>query len=194
MDRRRVAFHEAGHLVMALILRLDVLGCDISRRRAKYTGELGRCTVFDPDPVGVRKFLLAMGGIMAETHFFSDDMGGIKDRVDAFAQLRRFLSHYNHMPGYDTLKPVLEEASDLFYTEAVLDVLEEAADLLTRKVRIGPEQISSLREKLERTVENERLVMMLSTLEDPPDPLNWKEIGHDLLKKGELLLKKIRKM
>ena len=194
MNRKRIAIHEAGHLVMALILDLEVLGCDISRRKARYPGELGKCMVFDPDPVGIRKFLLSMGGIMAEDHFFFDDQGGIKDRRDAFELLRRYLNHYNRMPQYDSLKPILEEASKVFHSPPALEMVEEASRLLIQKVSIGPPEIQLLKVQARDSIENDRLLEMIEALIEPENPLDWKALGRELLDKGRKILKKIREM
>ena len=194
MNRKRIAIHEAGHLVMALILDLEVLGCDISRRKARYPGELGKCMVFDPDPVGIRKFLLSMGGIMAEDHFFSDDQGGIKDRRDALELLRRYLNHYNRMPQYDSLKPILEEASEVFHSPPALELVEEAARLLIQKISIGPPEIQLLKGQARKSIENNRLLEMIEALIEPETPLEWKVLGRELMDKGRKILKKIREM
>ena len=194
MNRKRIAIHEAGHLVMALILDLQVLGCDISRKKARYPGELGKCMVFDPDPVGIRKFLLAMGGIMAEDHFFSDDHGGIKDRRDAFELLRRYLNHYNRMPRYDSLKPVLEEASGLFYSDPALEIVEETALILVQNISIGPLEIEPFRERIRNLINNSKLLEMIEELTEPETPLDWKTVGLDLLDRGRELLRKIREL
>ncbi|MBN1332124.1 MAG: hypothetical protein JW971_00020 [Synergistales bacterium] len=194
MNRKRIAIHEAGHLVMALILDLEVLGCDISRKKARYPGELGKCMVFDPDPVGIRKFLLSMGGIMAENHFFSDDKGGLKDRKDAFELLRRYLNHYNRMPQYDSLKPVLEEASRVFHSSPALEMVDNASRLLIKEVSIGPAEIEPLRKRTRDSIDKSRLLEMIDALTEPETPLDWKAVGLELLDKGRTLLKKIREM
>lgn len=194
IDRKRVAIHEAGHLVMALILNLDVLGCDVSRKRASSEGELGHCLVFDPDPVGIRKFLVAMAGIMAENHFYSDDRGGVKDRKDALAHLRRFLRHYNRMPAYDSLKPVIEEASALFHKPGILMIVEEAADMLVDRVRIDSRGVDILRNKIRSKGDFSTISDMVNELLEPEEPLTWKETGLILLKKIKELLLRLRKM
>lgn len=194
MNRKRIAIHEAGHLVMALILDLEVLGCDISRKKARYPGELGKCMVFDPDPVGIRKFLLSMGGIMAENHFFSDDKGGLKDRKDAFELLRRYLNHYNRMPQYDSLKPVLEEASRVFHSSPALEMVDNASRLLIKEVSIGPAEIEPLRKRTRDSIDKSRLLEMIDALTEPETPLDWKAVGLELFDKGRTLLKKIREM
>ncbi len=194
IDQKRIAIHEAGHLVMALMLGLDVLGCDVSRKRASSEGELGRCLVFDPDPVGIRKFLVAMAGIMAENHFYSDDRGGLKDRKDALAHLRRFLRHYNRMPAYDSLKPVLEEASALFHKPGILMIVEEAADMLVKRIRIESVEVDIFRKKIRGTGDFSILSDMVDELVEPEAPLNWKETGLILLKKIKELVLRLRKM
>lgn len=194
MDKKRIAIHEAGHLVMALILDLDVVECDISRKSRSYGVELGRCLVFDPDPVGVRKFLVAMAGVMAEDHFFSDDRGGLKDRVDALEHLQRFLRHYNRMPRYDSLKPVLEEAAKLFHQPVTMEMVEKAALLMVREVRIGFREIGSLRKELQNSLDSDVLVNMVNGLSEPEDPVDWKQTAIMLIGKAREIILRFRKM
>lgn len=194
MDKKRIAIHEAGHLIMALILDLDVVECDISRKSRSFGVELGRCIVFDPDPVGVRKFLVAMAGVMAEDHFFSDDRGGLKDRVDALEHLQRFLRHYNRMPRYDSLKPVLEEAAELFHQSDTMDMVDKAALMMIRKVRIGSREIEFLRNELQNSLDSEVLVKMVNGLSEPQDPVDWKQAAIMLIGKAREILLRFRKM
>ncbi len=179
---------------MALILDLDVLGCDVSRKRASFEGELGRCLVFDPDPVGIKKFLVAMAGIMAENHFYSDDRGGLKDRDDALGHLRRFLRHYNRVPAYDSLKPVIEEASVLFHKPGILVIVEEAANMLVKRIRIDSMEVDIFRKKIRGTGDFSILSNMVNELVEPEEPLTWKETGLILLKKTKQLVLRLRKM
>lgn len=194
MDKKRIAIHEAGHLIMALILDLDVVECDISRKSRSFGVELGRCIVFDPDPVGVRKFLVAMAGVMAEDHFFSDDRGGLKDRVDALEHLQRFLRHYNRMPRYDSLKPVVEEAAELFHQSDTMDMVDKAALMMIRKVRIGSLEIEFLRNELQNSLDSEVLVKMVNGLSEPQDPVDWKQAAIMLIGKAREILLRFRKM
>lgn len=194
MDKKRIAIHEAGHLIMALILDLDVVECDISRKSRSFGVELGRCLVFDPDPVGVRKFLVSMAGVMAEDHFFSDDRGGLKDRVDALEHLQRFLRHYNRMPRYDSLKPVLEEAAELFHQSDTMDMVDKAALMMIRKVRIGSREIEFLRNELQNSLDSEVLVKMVNGLSEPQDPVDWKKAAIMLIGKAREILLRFRKM
>jgi hypothetical protein len=168
--------------------------CDISRKSRSYGVELGRCLVFDPDPVGVRKFLVAMAGVMAEDHFFSDDRGGLKDRVDALEHLQRFLRHYNRMPRYDSLKPVLEEAAKLFHQPVTMEMVEKAALLMVREVRIGFREIGSLRKELQNSLDSDVLVNMVNGLSEPEDPVDWKQTAIMLIGKAREIILCFRKM
>lgn len=179
---------------MALILDLDVLECDVSRNRAFPEGELGRCLVFDPDPVGIKKFLVAMAGIMAEDHFFSNDRGGLKDRKDAFEHLRRFLRHYNRMPRYDSLKPVLEEASKLFHKPETMKIVERAALMMIKQTRIGSADIIFLRDELKSRGDHSSLLRMVKEIVEPEEPVDLKRTIAFLYSKTRDFLLRFRKM
>jgi hypothetical protein len=194
MNKRRIALHEAGHLVMAFIIGLDVLGCDISRGADRRPGELGRCVVFDPDPVGFRKFLLAMAGVMAENAFLGDDRGGIKDRYDAYDNLYRYLSHYNRLPRYDLLKPLLGEVSDVFYSKPCLETIEKAAGIMQSSSSLSRKDIVKLRQDLEDRIELGHIRKRVDSLAGEHDPFSIRSSLGWLFDQAVGLVKKIRKM
>jgi len=131
----RVAVHEAGHAVMAMLLGLDVVECDITRGR-RGRGRSGRCVVVDPDPVGLRRFLVSMGGILAEHLVFGDDRGGGKDREDAGVSLFVYSSKYRQKGSDPGAEAIILEVSELFREQASRTVLMDIASLLDRDGRV----------------------------------------------------------
>ncbi|MEA3507796.1 MAG: hypothetical protein U9R40_02610 [Synergistota bacterium] len=121
IDYSRVAVHEAGHVVMALMLGLNVQGCRIGS--GGYQREAGRCTVIDPDPVGIVRFLVSMGGVMAEDRIFGDDRGGGLDRVQAAAYLHNWSAHFRRFRSDDALRDLLSDISELFDSDECRSIL-----------------------------------------------------------------------
>lgn len=191
MDRRRVAFHEAGHLVMAFLLQMEVLSCDLGRRE-DAPDELGRCVVVTPDPVGIRRFLLAMGGVMAEDRFFKDEQGGLKDRRDAVEALENYLAHYRRRDR-DNAESVLHLASELFHSPASLRVIRRGAALLARSRSLDGPQIHLLRQELLSEIDPTPLTAAVDGLAEPQEPLGLRGMAVEafhLLKRLVLSLRK----
>lgn len=177
---------------MALLLGLDVSSCDISRSPGR-NGELGNCIVIAPDPVGVKRYLVAMGGIMAEHRFFQSDHGGRKDRHDATEHLFRYLSHYRD-PRRDELQPLFTRVADLFYRRATLSVLERVAGELEKKGRLQGDALGDYREALDGLPDVERLRGQVESLGEPPRNRTLAETAWDLLVGAYRTVMKARKM
>jgi hypothetical protein len=191
LDRRRVAFHEAGHLIMAFLLHMDVLSCDLGRRK-EAPGELGRCVVITPDPVGIRRFLLAMGGVMAEERFFQDEEGGLKDRHDALEALENYLAHYRRRDR-DDIERIVALARDLFHSPASLLVIRRAALMLTQKRSLDSLQMDHLRQELVAQIDTGPLIEALEGLTATEEPQGLKGLLLALLNGLKSLILRMRK-
>ena len=174
MNRRRVAFHEAGHLVMAFLLHMEVLSCRLGPSQEEQ-GERGRCVVVTPDPVGVRRFLLSMAGVMAEDRFFHDEEGGIRDRHDAADALENYLGHYRRRDR-DEAESVLRLASAFFHSPPALRVLRRAASILVQARTLDGNRLDSLRQELLEACDSKPLIEAVDGPAEPEPPLPMAEI------------------
>ena len=191
MNRRRVAFHEAGHLLMALLLHMEVLSCRLGTSR-ENPGERGRCVIVTPDPVGVRRFLLSMGGVMAEERFYDGEEGGLKDRHDALEALENYLAHYRRRDR-DDAESVLRLASELFHSPASLLVLRRAASVLTQTRSLDGKAIDSFRQELLSSVDSTALIEAVDGLAEPELPLSLKTLLPSAFGLAKKLLLRLRK-
>jgi len=155
-NRSRVAVHEAGHAVMAMLLGLDILECDISRGKGGR-GRSGRCVVIDPDPVGFRRFLVSMGGILAEHAFFGDDRGGEKDRHDAGLSLFIYSSGYRRDAPDPRAEGIVRAVSDHFSDPVCRWTLSEIAAILDREGRLDTSGIAHFERMILRSVDTSRV-------------------------------------
>lgn len=174
--KKRIAVHESGHLIMALILGLEVQRCEILSADEDWRpGELGRCTVLVPDPVGLRRFLVSMGGVMAEDHFYGEEQGGARDRYDAFQALRNFLAHYQDRNRRNDVEDLFREVADIFHREGILAVLEQTARLLRKRRILERSQITEIASLFPAEGELADLRERLAQLEKTTPPPTWLE-------------------
>lgn len=175
-DRKRIAVHEAGHLVMALMLGLEVQSCAILPIDEDWhPGELGRCTVLVPDPVGLRRFLVSMGGVMAEDHFYGEERGGARDRYDAIQALRNFLAHYQDPNRKNDVENLFRGVADIFHREGILAVLDQSAGLLQKNHVLKQPQITEIARLFPAEGELADLRERLARLENPDPAPTWLE-------------------
>lgn len=192
--RRRIAVHETGHLVMALILGLDVRRCAIRGHDDDWRpGELGRCTVLVPDPVGLRRFLVSMGGVMAEEHFFGEERGGARDRQDALRALNDFLAHYRERGRTEEVEALFSSVAGFFHHPSVLGILEETARHLEQHRVLEPRDIADLAGHFAPEGDLADLRERLALLEEPVPSPAWKETLLEVLLKARELILRFRK-
>ena len=179
---------------MALILGLDVRRCAIRGSDDDWRpGELGRCTVLVPDPVGLRRFLVSMGGVMAEEHFFGEERGGARDRQDALRALNDFLAHYHDRARTGEVETLFGDVAAFFHHPAVLQILEESARLLEKRRVLETREISDLGRHFTGEGDLAGLRARLSLLEEPAPSPTWKETFMALLLKARDLILRFRK-
>lgn len=175
-SRYRTALHEAGHLGMALLLGMRVERCALIPREEQWRlGERGRCTVLLPDPVGLRRFLLSLGGVMAEDLLFGEDRGGWQDRQDAFEALRNYGSHYEEPQRREELEELFQEIAGFFSRKEFRCFLEESAETLLREKILEHPRIEQIARSFPLSPEVFRIRQKLGSFEEPPEKKPWKE-------------------
>lgn len=191
---KRIAVHEAGHMVMALILGLDVERCAILSAGEDWRpGELGRCTVLVPDPVGLRRFLVSMGGVMAEESFYGEEKGGARDHRDAVLALQNFIAHYRDPDRRNDVEDLFHDVAELFHREGVLKVLEKSARLLHKHRVLERPQIASIAGFFPPEGELANIRHRLALLDDPPPAPTWRETLVKVLKISRDFILRFRK-
>ncbi len=176
-EKQRVALHEAGHLGMALLLGMRVERCSLIPGSEKWRpGERGRCTVLVPDPVGLRRFLLSLGGVMAEDLLLAEDRGGLQDRRDALEALQNYVAHYEDPGRREELDELFSRIREFFSREDFLLLLQAVGKQLQQELVI---ERSSLKE-LERDFsllfpEVEAIRRDLESFEKTPPEKPWRE-------------------
>ncbi len=191
---RRIAVHETGHLVMALILDLEVQRCAIVGSDEEWRpGELGRCTVLMPDPVGLKRFLVSMGGVMAENHFFGEDRGGSRDRKAALQALNNFLAHYRDRGRGREVETLFEDVATFFHDDQVLQLLEEGAESLRKNRVLEPKRITDLARRLPDEKGLAEIRERLRQLEAPAASPSWKETAFRLARLVRNWILRLRK-
>jgi hypothetical protein len=170
----RVAVHEAGHAVMAMLLGLNILECDISKPK-RGRGSSGRCVVVDPDPVGLRRFLVSMGGILAEHLVFGDDRGGGKDREDAGVSLFVYSSKYRRRGSDPGAETIISEVSELFRKQECQSSLKDIASVLDRDGRVDSQTLDKHVWLIRKNLDTSRIVAALADFAEPEISPGWKE-------------------
>ncbi|HPJ25214.1 MAG TPA: hypothetical protein PLA80_03580 [Synergistaceae bacterium] len=191
---QRTALHEAGHLGMALLLGMEVQRCALAPAGEIWRpGELGRCTVLLPDPVGLRRFLLSMGGIMAEEFLLSENRGGLQDRRDALEALRHYLAHYEEPERREELEDLFSRIAAFFSRKEFLDFLRETAEILRKeKILEGP-RIRQIAENFPLFPEVFELRQDLESFEKASSGEPWKEWLYGAAKNCWAWLQRFRK-
>jgi len=192
IDHSRVAVHEAGHVVMALILGLNVQGCRIGP--GGYPREAGRCTIIDPDPVGVVRFLVSMGGVMAEDRIFGDDRGGGADRVQAAACLHNWSAHFRRYRPDDDLRELLAEVSHLFDTDGCRSILLDVSRMIYAKRELKKRELSEIALMVHRWRDCSDIAQRVASLGEAEAPTGLKGMVKDLLRFLRDLVEKIREI
>lgn len=191
---QRVAVHEAGHMIMALILGLDVERCAVLSRGEDWRpGELGRCTVLVPDPVGLRRFLVSMGGVMAEDRFYGEERGGTRDHRDGLAALQNFIAHYRDPERRNEVEELFHDVADIFHREEIQDILERSARLLHKRHVLERGEIASIANLFPAEGELARLRERLVRLDGPAPAPTWLETFIKILKVSRDFILRFRK-
>lgn len=190
-NRSRVAVHEAGHAVMAMILGLDIMECDISR--SKYGRDRsGRCVVIDPDPVGLRRFLVAMGGVLAEHVFFGDDRGGGSDRYDAELSLFVYSSKYRR-EGFDSrAEGIIRAVSGHFREPVCRQATMEIAAMLEREGSISRRRLTPFGKRIRDSLDTSWVEREMECFIEPPPAGNFRDTIRDWICRLMAALKRIR--
>jgi hypothetical protein len=193
-SKHRTALHEAGHLGMALLLGMKVERCALIPRGERWRpGERGRCTVLLPDPVGLRRFLLSLGGVMAEDLLLAEDRGGLQDRRDALEALRNYVAHYEDPTRREELEELFQEIAGFFSHEEFRHFLEESAETLLREKILEHPRIEQMAQGFPLSPEVFSIRQKLTSFEEPPERKPWKEWLLQGIKKCWCFLQRFRK-
>lgn len=176
---------------MAMILGLDILECDISRSKHRR-GRSGRCVVLDPDPVGLRRFLISMGGIMAEHIFFGDDRGGGRDRYDAELSLFVYSSSYRR-EGFDPrAEGIIRSVSELFREPVCRQVASEIAAMLEREGSVSSSRLAPFEKRIRDSLDTSRLEREMDSFIEPPSTKSFRDSIRDWIFHLKAVLERIR--
>ena len=190
----RTALHEAGHLGMALLLGMEVQRCALIPRGELWRpGERGRCTVLLPDPVGLRRFLLSLGGVMAENLLLGEDRGGWQDRQDALEALRNYGAHYENPQRREELEELFQEIAEFFSRKELGHFLEESAQTLLREKILEHPRIGEMARSFPLSPEVFSIRQKLAGFEEPPEEKPWKEWLLERFQKCWHFLQRFRK-
>ncbi len=190
-NRSRVAVHEAGHAVMAMILGLDILECDISRSKCRR-GQSGRCVVIDPDPIGLRRFLVSMGGVLAEHIFFGDDRGGGRDRYDAELSLFVYSSRYRR-EGFDPrAEGIIRAISEHFREPACRQATSEIAAMLEREGSIDRSRLAPFEKRIRNSLDTSWVEREMNSFIEPPPEKNLRDSIRDWIFRLKAVVERIR--
>ncbi|MDO9508377.1 MAG: hypothetical protein Q7I97_03395 [Thermovirgaceae bacterium] len=190
-NRSRIAVHEAGHAVMAMILGLDILECDISRSKYRR-GQSGRCVVIDPDPIGLKRFLVSMGGVLSEHIFFGDDRGGGRDRYDAELSLFLYSSRYRRV-GFDPrAEGIIRAISEHFREPICRQVVTEIAAMLEREGSINRSGLAPFEKRIRNSLDTSWLEREMESFIETPPEKNFRDTIRDWLFRLKTALERIR--
>lgn len=188
-NRSRVAVHEAGHAVMAMILGLDILECDISRASR---GQTGKCVVIDPDPVGFRRFLVSMGGVLAEHLAFGDDRGGGKDRYDAELSLFVYSSKYRRGGADSRAEGLIRAVSDHFREPVCRQALSDIASILDRDGSIDRRRLDLIGKSIQDSIDLSWMRVEMGSFIEPPPGKRFRETLSEWISRARGVLERIR--
>ncbi len=192
IDYSRVAVHEAGHVVMALMLDLNVQGCRIGPGGCQR--EAGRCTVIDPDPVGIVRFLVSMGGVMAEDRIFGDDRGGGLDRVQAAAYLHNWSAHFRRFRPDDALRDLLSDISELFDSDECRSILLYASRRIHADRQLTKRELLETARRIHRWRDCNDISARVAVLGSVEPPSGLRGAVRDLMRFLKRLVEKIREI
>ena len=151
---------------MAIILGLDIRECDISSGSSKR-GRSGKCVVIDPDPVGLRRFLVSMGGVLAEHIFFGDDRGGGSDRYDAELSLFVYSSRYRR-EGFDPrAEGVIRSVSELFREPVCRQATSEIAAVLEREGSVSSSRLAPFEKRIRDSLDTSLVEREMDSFIEP---------------------------
>jgi len=188
-NRSRIAVHEAGHAVMAMILGLDILECDISRIGR---GRTGKCVVIDPDPVGFRRFLVSMGGVLAEHLVFGDDRGGGKDRYDAELSLFIYSSKYRRGGVDSRAEGLIRAVSDHFREPVCRQALSDIASILDRDGSMDSRRLDLIGKSIQDSIDLSWMREEMGSFIEPPPGKKFRETLSDWISRARGVLERIR--
>lgn len=190
-NRSRVAVHEAGHAVMAMILGLDIIECDISRSGPKH-GRSGRCVVMDPDPVGLRRFLVSMGGVLAEHLFFGDDRGGDGDRYDAELSLFVYSSRYRREGLDSRAEGIIRAVGEHFREPVCRQAVAEIAAMLEREGSIDRRRVVPFEKRIRNSLDTSLVEREIDSFTEPPPAKSFRDSIREWIRWLKAVIERIR--
>lgn len=176
---------------MAMILGLDILECDISRNKYRR-GRSGKCVVIDPDPIGLRRFLVSMGGVLAEYIFFGDDRGGGRDRCDAELSLFVYSSRYRR-EGFDSrAEDIIRTVSGYFRETVCRQATAEIAAMLEREGSIDRSRLAPFEKRIRNSLDTSWMDREMESFIEPPPGKNFRDTIRDWLFLLKAAMERIR--
>lgn len=176
---------------MAMILGLDILECDISRSRYRH-GQSGKCVVIDPDPIGMRRFLVSMGGILAEHLYFGDDRGGGRDRYDAELSLFLYSSRYRCKGSDSRAESIIRVTAEHFREPVCTQAVREIAAMLDREGKISRDQLSHFENRVRRALDTSALEREMGSFIEPLPAKSFSDTIADWFFRLKAVVERIR--